>query len=126
MKLGLTKFLRSRKAVNNLPSSWTPACPAPTHAKLLKIQEKKDYKEGKKDKGRNKGGDKSENKDQNESEIISENDIPHISCYALTVEPGTLLNKKRKEDRRKYNKSRKQRNSSYQCWRWRWGRRKRR
>ncbi len=27
-------------------------------------------------------------------EIIAERNIPHISCYALTVEPGTLLNKK--------------------------------
>ena len=26
-------------------------------------------------------------------EIVSKNNIPHISCYALTVEPGTLLNK---------------------------------
>jgi len=30
-------------------------------------------------------------------EIIAERNIPHISCYALTVEPGTLLNKKIKE-----------------------------
>jgi oxygen-independent coproporphyrinogen III oxidase len=27
-------------------------------------------------------------------DIIAERNIPHISCYALTVEPGTLLNKK--------------------------------
>ena len=27
-------------------------------------------------------------------EIISAKNIPHISCYALTVEPGTVLNKK--------------------------------
>ena len=26
--------------------------------------------------------------------LVAERDIPHISCYALTVEPGTLLNKK--------------------------------
>jgi len=30
-------------------------------------------------------------------DIIVERNIPHISCYALTVEPGTLLNKKIKE-----------------------------
>ncbi|MCY7291318.1 MAG: radical SAM family heme chaperone HemW [Ferruginibacter sp.] len=30
-------------------------------------------------------------------DIIAERNIPHISCYALTVEPGTILNKKIKE-----------------------------
>ena len=30
---------------------------------------------------------------QKNFEIIAEKKIPHISCYALTVEPGTLLNK---------------------------------
>ena len=42
---GLTKFLRSRKSVNNLPSSWSPAVPAPTNAKQLKIRENKETKE---------------------------------------------------------------------------------
>ncbi len=31
--------------------------------------------------------------------IIAEKNIPHISCYALTVEPGTLLNKKINEQK---------------------------
>ena len=32
-------------------------------------------------------------------DIIAERNIPHISCYALTVEPGTVLNKKINEQK---------------------------
>ena len=57
--VGLTKFLRSRKCVNNLPSSWTAAVPAPTNAKQLKIKENKEIKElrEKKERKDKKGND---------------------------------------------------------------------
>ena len=51
---GLTKFLRSRKAVGNYGSSWSSATSQPSKAKQLKIKERG---EERKEKGKD-GGDR--------------------------------------------------------------------
>ena len=51
---GLTKFLRSRKAVGNYGPSWSSATSQPSKAKQLKIKERG---EERKEKGRD-GGEK--------------------------------------------------------------------